>query len=78
IRVTVRENWGLPVNITAVESGWSLVNSVGTKPEYGPDVLEFAPLQPGRYLIEPQGLGISYLVEVEGGQVAQIIFEPGP
>ncbi|MEJ5199773.1 MAG: carboxypeptidase-like regulatory domain-containing protein, partial [Anaerolineae bacterium] len=38
-------------------AGWSgIVQRTGSKPEYGPDACEFAPLGPGRYFIEPVGL----------------------
>ena len=37
--------------------GWSgVVQRVGSKPEYGADACEFAPLGPGRYYVEPAGL----------------------
>jgi hypothetical protein len=37
--------------------GWSgVVRRTGTKPEYGADVCEFAPLSAGRYQVEPAGL----------------------
>jgi hypothetical protein len=75
----VRGRYGLPVTIAAAENGWSTVNYVGSKPEYGPDALEFAPLGPGRYVITPQGLGVSVTVDLPPGQVAQVLFEPaGP
>ncbi len=41
-------------------SGWSgIVQRTGSKPEYGPDACEFAPLGAGRYTVEPSGLDAS-------------------
>jgi hypothetical protein len=77
VRVWVRGQYGLPVTIKAAENGWSTVNLVGSKPEYGPDALEFAPLPPGRYVITPQGLGVSVTVSLSPGEIAQMLFEPG-
>ncbi|GAB4531918.1 MAG: hypothetical protein Kow0063_11850 [Anaerolineae bacterium] len=79
VRVWVRGQYGLPVLIAAADDGWSTVNYVGSKPEYGPDALEFAPLGPGRYVITPQGLGVSATINLSPGQIAQVLFEPsGP
>jgi hypothetical protein len=80
-RVWVRGQYGLPVTIASADGSWSAVNRVGTKPEYGPDALEFAPLAPGRYVITPQGLGISVTIDLAPGRIAQVLFEsdgPGP
>jgi hypothetical protein len=76
VRVWVRGQYGLPVMIKAAQNGWSTVNFVGTKPEYGPDALEFAPLPPGRFVITPQGLGTSVTVDLRPGTIAQVLFEP--
>jgi hypothetical protein len=79
VRVWVRGSYGLPVTIAAADNGWSTVNYVGTKPEYGPDALEFAPLGPGRYVITPHGLGVSVTIDLPPGHIAQVLFEPrGP
>jgi hypothetical protein len=75
-RVWVRGQYGLPVTIRSADGGWSTVNRVGTKPEYGSDALEFAPLGPGKYVIEPQGLGVSVTVDLPSGMVAEVLFEP--
>lgn len=77
VRVWVPGQYGLPVTIRAADGVWSAVNFVGSKPEYGPDALEFAPVWPGRYVITPQGLGISYTLDMLPGHVAQVRFEPG-
>ncbi len=75
VRVWVRGQVGLPVTIAAADDGWSTVNVVGSKPEYGPDALEFAPLGPGRYTITPQGLGVSLTIDLLPGRIAQVLFE---
>jgi hypothetical protein len=79
VRVWVRGGYGLPVTIAAADDGWNTVNYAGSKPEYGPDALEFAPLGPGRYVITPQGLGVSLIIDLPPGHIAQVLFEPiGP
>ncbi len=75
IRVWVRGKVGHPVILTATDGGWETVAIVGEKEEYGPDAVEFAPLSAGRYTIYPQGVDISLSIELEPGQVAQILFE---
>ncbi len=76
VRVWVRGQYGLPVAIHVAGGGWGTINHVGTKPEYGPDALEFAPLSPGLYVVEPQGLGVSVAVDLQPGAIAEILFEP--
>ena len=76
VRVWVRGSYGLPVTIASQDGSWRTVNYVGSKPEYGPDALEFAPLAPGGYVITPQGLGVSVTIDLQSGQVAQVLFEP--
>jgi hypothetical protein len=76
VRVWVRGSYGLPVTIASQDGSWSTVNYVGSKPEYGPDALEFAPLVPGRYVITPQELGVNVTIDLQSGQVAQVLFEP--
>jgi hypothetical protein len=77
VRVWVRGQVGLPVTIRSADGGWSTVNFVGSKPEYGPDALEFAPVWPGRYIISPEGLGTNLTIDLGPGSVAQVLFEPG-
>ena len=76
VRVWVRGSYGLPVTIASQDGSWRTANYVGSKPEYGPDALEFAPLAPGRYVITPQELGVSVTIDLQQGQVAQVLFEP--
>jgi hypothetical protein len=77
VRVWVRGQYGLPVTIAAADDGWSTANTVGSKPEYGPDALEFAPLGAGRYVITPRGLGVSVTLNLPPARIAQVLFERG-
>ena len=61
LRVSVEGKPGLPVKIYT-EEGWNTTNYTSTKPEYGPFVAEFAPLQVGYYYIAPQGLGVEFRI----------------
>ncbi len=75
VRVRVADRLNLPVRLWA--EGWpGLVRMTGSKPEYGPTALEFAPLGPGRYNIEPQGLNTTADVELGRGEIVLVRFEP--
>jgi hypothetical protein len=74
IRVRVADRLGLSVRLWA--EGWpGLVRNTGSKPEYGPTALEFAPLGPGRYTVEPELLGASADVELARGEIVLVRFE---
>jgi len=76
IRVSVQGKTDLPVRISA--EGWKgFTRNTGSKPEFGPFALEFSPLGPGRYLIEPEGLGVQARVKLVSSQVLMITFRPG-
>jgi len=75
IRVRVEGKAHLPVRITA--DGWEgIVRETGSKPEYGPYALEFSPLGPGQYVIEPEGLDVQARVALENNQVIWVTFRP--
>ena len=75
IRVSVKGKVGLPVRISA--DGWDgYVRETGSKPEYGPYALEFSPLGPGEYLIEPEELGIAPRVKIGSNQIVSVVFYP--
>lgn len=58
-------------------SGWGgITQRTGSKPEYGPDVCEFAPLGPGTYTVEPLGLAVRADVCLEANRVAWVRFHP--
>lgn len=73
IRCRVQGMTDLAVRLWA--EGWSGdVRRTGTKPEYGPDVCEFAPLNPGTYFLEPDGLGVRATVPMEANRVVWVTF----
>ena len=75
IRCRVQDKADLAVRLWA--DGWSGdVRRTGTKPEYGPDVCEFAPLNAGTYYLEPEGLGVRATVTLEANRVLWVIFQP--
>ena len=75
VRCQVRDKPNLAVRLWA--EGWEgVVRQTGTKPEYGPDVCEFAPLQAGTYFMEPDGLGVRARVEVGENRVVWVRFFP--
>ncbi len=75
VRVSVQGKPNLPVRIAT--DGWEgMVRRTGSKPEYGPYALEFAPLGPGDYVIQPEGLDVEARVALEGGQIVRVVFHP--
>lgn len=77
LRVAVQGRGGLPVTVRS-PGGFQTVSYTGTKPEYGPDVAEFAPLSKGAYFIEPEGLGLIYEVWLDGKGYTRVDFTPLP
>ncbi len=73
VRVEVEGMRELPVRIWNDE--WEgMVRQTGSKPDYGPHVLEFSPLGPGKYLVEPEGLGLWAEVELTGLEALWVHF----
>jgi len=73
VRVEVEGMANLPVHIWKEE--WEgMMRHTGSKPDYGPYVLEFSPLSPGRYMVEPEGLGLWTEVELTGLEAVWIHF----
>ena len=77
LRVGVQGIGGLPVWVRS-EGGFATMNTTGTKPEYGPNVAEFAPLSKGTYFIEPQGLGLTFEVFLDGKNYTRVDFSRRP
>jgi|GEM_PF-1094539 len=75
VRIWVRNKIGLPVTIAIENGSWRTVGYVGSKPEYGVDALEFAPLAAGVYRITPQGLNTSFRVNVPASSIVEVLFE---
>jgi hypothetical protein len=65
LRVSVVGKVGLPVEV-ASEGNWNTIGYTGTKPEYGDYVAEFAALQPGKYVIRPQGVDTELWLYLSG------------
>jgi len=65
LRVSVVGEVGLPVEV-ASEGNWNTIGYTGTKPEYGDYVAEFAALQPGNYVIRPQGVDTEFWLWLSG------------
>ena len=70
-RVTGRPNH--PVRLWTV--GWQgMTQRTGSKPEYGPDVCEFAPLGAGRYALQPEGVEAAAEVTLDGSRVMWVTY----
>lgn len=77
LRVSVQGKAGLPVMVRSI-GDFQTVGWTGTKPEYGPFVAEFAPLGKGDYLIEPQGLGLTFPIWLDGRNYMRVDFKRQP
>jgi hypothetical protein len=53
-----------------------MMKRTGSGIEHGPYSLEFSPLGPGTYMIEPEGLGIWTDVELTGLEAVWVTFRP--
>lgn len=73
VRVEVENTPSLPVHIW--KEDWAgMMRRTGSRPEYGQFALEFSPLGPGHYMIEPEGLGVWTDVELTGLEAVWINF----
>ncbi|HEY53383.1 MAG TPA: carboxypeptidase regulatory-like domain-containing protein, partial [Caldilineae bacterium] len=71
LRVSVEGEADLPVQISA--PGWDgYARRTGSKREYGPYALEFAPLGSGRYIIQPQDFPFSVDVDLDVGRIVWV------
>jgi hypothetical protein len=75
VRVSVQGQVGTLVRIASASGGWSTVNRTGTKPEYGPTFLEFAPLGAGTYVITAEGIPVNATLTLGQGGLAVVLFE---
>lgn len=73
VRVEVENTPSLPVHIWK-EDWEGMMRRTGSRPEYGQFALEFSPLGPGHYMIEPEGLGVWTDVELTGLEAIWINF----
>jgi hypothetical protein len=69
---------GIPVTIKSANPrwDWQATGYTGTKLEYGPDALEFAPLPPIRYTLSVPNLPAHFEFELAPNTVTEIVFEP--
>ncbi len=74
VRCSVEGKEDVPVRIWTV--GWGgIVRQSGSKREYGPYACEFAPLGPGLYYVQAQGIDLRAEVPVDGRHVVWVVFE---
>ena len=76
LRVRVQDSPGVLIEIEQINT--ILTNTTGTKPEYGPDVAEFAPLSPGRWLISVPSLGVSLAIQTDDRSLFMVEFAQIP
>jgi hypothetical protein len=75
VRVEVQGRKNIPVYIW--KDDWQgMMRRSGSSPELGEYALEFGPLGPGLYMIEPEGLGIYIDVELSGLEAKWVSFRP--
>jgi hypothetical protein len=76
VRIWVDGKPGIPVIIQSDLDRWfwRATGYSGSKPEYGPDALEFAPLPPIPYTIRVPDLPVQYSFELPPGSVTEIVF----
>jgi len=73
IRVRMPHQQGRAVRLWA--DGWvGMVRRIGEKPEYGPDVCEFAPLGKGTYFLQPEGMDSQVTIEMPGAREIWVTF----
>jgi hypothetical protein len=77
LRVSVEGRPGLRV-IVRSKGDFRTLGYTATKPEYGPYVVEFAPLSKGTYYIEPQGLDTVFEIWLDGKSYVRVDFAAVP
>lgn len=73
VRVEVNGERDLPVYLSR-EDWDGLMQRTGSKPALGEFALEFSPLDPGYYIIEPEGLDVRATVELTGLEAVWVTF----
>lgn len=73
IRVEVEGERNLPVRVWQGEEDGQTA-ATGSQPEQGPDRVEFTPLGPGVYIVEPEGIGVWASVELTGLEAVWVSF----
>ncbi|MFC2015669.1 hypothetical protein ACFLUM_01920 [Chloroflexota bacterium] len=77
LRVSVEGKPGLPVTVRSM-GDFQTLGFTATKPEYGPYVVEFAPLSKGTYFIEPEGLNTIFAIWLDGKSYVRVDFASMP
>lgn len=73
VRVEVEGLADIPVHIWKEE--WEgMMRRTGSKPDFGPYALEFSPLGPGHYMVEPESLGVWTDVTLTGLEAVWVHF----
>jgi hypothetical protein len=76
VRCRVTDKPGTSVHLWM--AGWAdATRLAGSKAEYGADACEFAPLSPGKYEIEPAGLGVRAQVQLAQNRLVWVTFAAG-
>ncbi len=75
-RIWVSGQKNVPVTLAAVNWTWQATGKTGSKPEYGPDALEFAPLTPGRYILTVPSVSARFDFDLPSGALTEVVFEP--
>jgi hypothetical protein len=73
VRVEVEGLADIPVHIWK-EDWEGMMRRTGSKPDYGAYALEFSPLGPGHYMVEPEGLGVWTDVTLTGLEAVWVHF----
>jgi hypothetical protein len=76
VRIWVEDKPGLPVTIRSdlARWYWQATGYTGSKLEYGPDALEFAPLPPIPYTIIVPDLAVQFSFALPAGSITEIVF----
>jgi hypothetical protein len=74
VRVRVFERVDEPITLSQYDV---ILNGIsGTKPEYGPDVAEFAPVTAGQWTVALPNLGTSVEIQADGYNLIEVEFAP--
>jgi hypothetical protein len=76
VRIWVEDRPGVPVTIQSNLDRWSwqATGYSGSKSEYGPDALEFAPLPPISYTLSIPDLSVQFSFVLPPGSITEIVF----
>lgn len=74
LRVWVCGKSGLLTYVVGADRSWETWAFTGSKVELGQYAAEFTPLKAWTYVVEPQGLPLSYQVDISEGKFKDIVF----